>query len=348
MAEIEFTCPECKGSLSVDEADGGQEAPCPICGKIIRIPTVTKSAVNASSRDTETSPPGNPFLGCLVLIVICGLAGWGLLNLFGDSVYVTTKGKTYHTERNCLSLMRSKDVRTANSLVCSMKGMHECRACSLRKNRAVENISMDDDDGDAAMEHAKMRTLLAIDRLGNAKYGPDQRNAFGEGGDAWCALGAGYNIELDRRGMLVDIWDIEGKHYDDLGREYPYSFSRKWQASWVNYGDSSSGKADDYESTSSPYGLAAKYLYGDGVEQSDAEAARFLRKAAEQGLAEAQYNLGLMYSNGVGVDQDYEEAMKWYRLAAEQGLAPAQGAAEALSQAIESKTRRKTRSASEK
>ena len=45
------------------------------------------------------------------------------------------------------------------------------------------------------------------------------------------------------------------------------------------------------------------------------------RKAAEQGIAEAQSNLGLMYSDGLGVKQDYTEAAKWFRKAAEQGLA---------------------------
>ena len=49
-----------------------------------------------------------------------------------------------------------------------------------------------------------------------------------------------------------------------------------------------------------------------------------LRKAAEQGDADAQFNLGLMYDIGKGVPQDYQEAVKWYRMAAEQGYADAQ------------------------
>ena len=49
-------------------------------------------------------------------------------------------------------------------------------------------------------------------------------------------------------------------------------------------------------------------------------AAKTFRKLAEQGDAAAQYNLGLMYDNGQGVPQDYAEAVKWYRLAAEQGM----------------------------
>ena len=41
-------------------------------------------------------------------------------------------------------------------------------------------------------------------------------------------------------------------------------------------------------------------------------------------LAKAQYFLGLMYGEGQGVPQDYAEAVKWHRKAAEQGVAEAQ------------------------
>ena len=48
------------------------------------------------------------------------------------------------------------------------------------------------------------------------------------------------------------------------------------------------------------------------------------RKAAEQGLAEAQTNLGVMYEEGLWVRQDYAKAVQWYRKAAGQGNAVAQ------------------------
>ena len=63
---------------------------------------------------------------------------------------------------------------------------------------------------------------------------------------------------------------------------------------------------------------------GKGVQQNDAEAVKWYRRAADQGHAEAQYNLGVMYDDGQGVQQDYAEAVKWYRRAAEQGHAKAQ------------------------
>ena len=42
-------------------------------------------------------------------------------------------------------------------------------------------------------------------------------------------------------------------------------------------------------------------------------------------FASAQVNIGLMYSEGQGVPKDKAEAAKWYRKAADQGYAPGQG-----------------------
>jgi TPR repeat protein len=65
-------------------------------------------------------------------------------------------------------------------------------------------------------------------------------------------------------------------------------------------------------------------LNGQGVPQDYAEAVKWYRKAADQGLAEAQYNLGSCYAKGQGVPKDLAEMVKWYRKAADQGLAQAQ------------------------
>ncbi len=45
-----------------------------------------------------------------------------------------------------------------------------------------------------------------------------------------------------------------------------------------------------------------------------------LRKAAEQGHADAQYFLGHCYHNGKGVEQDDVKAAEWWRKAADQGF----------------------------
>ena len=69
------------------------------------------------------------------------------------------------------------------------------------------------------------------------------------------------------------------------------------------------------------YNLGMMYRYGEGVPQDYAEAMKWLRLAADQGVAEAQHRIGQMHHNGEGVPQDYAEAVKWYRLAADQGFA---------------------------
>ena len=57
-----------------------------------------------------------------------------------------------------------------------------------------------------------------------------------------------------------------------------------------------------------------------GVTQDYPQAARWYRRAADQGLAEAQFALGTMYENGLGVPQDYVLAHMWLNLSAAQGI----------------------------
>jgi TPR repeat protein len=49
-----------------------------------------------------------------------------------------------------------------------------------------------------------------------------------------------------------------------------------------------------------------------------------LQELADQGDARAQSDLGYMYGHGLGVSRDAAEAVRWWRLAAEQGIAHAQ------------------------
>ncbi len=52
------------------------------------------------------------------------------------------------------------------------------------------------------------------------EFSPEQIDDFPEGGDAWQALNAGYNIKLDPSGMMVDVVDPNtGQHYDNLGNQ---------------------------------------------------------------------------------------------------------------------------------
>ena len=64
------------------------------------------------------------------------------------------------------------------------------------------------------------------------------------------------------------------------------------------------------------FNLGVRYGSGVGVSQDDAEAVRWYRLAADQGIARAQLFLGFMYEDGEGVPQDDVQAHMWFNLAA--------------------------------
>jgi TPR repeat protein len=61
------------------------------------------------------------------------------------------------------------------------------------------------------------------------------------------------------------------------------------------------------------------YSKGEGVTKDFSEAAKWYRKAADQGDAKAQSMLGFIYYQGEGITKDFSEAIKWWNKAAEQG-----------------------------
>lgn len=61
------------------------------------------------------------------------------------------------------------------------------------------------------------------------------------------------------------------------------------------------------------------YFEGKGVEQDDYQTFFWVKKAAEQGLTEAQCILGIMYFYGQGVATNYVESFKWLKLGAQNG-----------------------------
>ncbi|MFW5442704.1 MAG: tetratricopeptide repeat protein [Methylococcaceae bacterium] len=66
--------------------------------------------------------------------------------------------------------------------------------------------------------------------------------------------------------------------------------------------------------------LASLYLLGrNGVEKNHQRAAKWMTKAAEQGLVEAQVVVAAMYDMGIGLKGDKKKATQWYEKAANQG-----------------------------
>ena len=67
------------------------------------------------------------------------------------------------------------------------------------------------------------------------------------------------------------------------------------------------------------------YRKGRGVPPNEAEAIKWYRRAADQGLADAMTNLGYMYDEGRTVEQDFVQSYKWFLLATERGREGADG-----------------------
>ncbi len=69
------------------------------------------------------------------------------------------------------------------------------------------------------------------------------------------------------------------------------------------------------------------YSEGEGVAQSDRQAAHWFRLAATQAFPEAQYRYGLALEAGRGVESDATAAYMWLHLA---GQSPVPGSEQAL------------------
>jgi len=84
-------------------------------------------------------------------------------------------------------------------------------------------------------------------------------------------------------------------------------------------------KAAEQGDANAQYDFGVLHANGKGgLPKNHAESLKWFRKAAEQGHARAQYGLVMSYAFGFGVPKGNAEAIKWCRKAAEQGHAEAQ------------------------
>jgi len=67
------------------------------------------------------------------------------------------------------------------------------------------------------------------------------------------------------------------------------------------------------------FNIAMCYIHGRGVNQNEAKAVEWLLKSAEQGEVPAICNLGNCYYHGIGVEQDYHKAIEYFHQAADLG-----------------------------
>ena len=83
-------------------------------------------------------------------------------------------------------------------------------------------------------------------------------------------------------------------------------------------------KAADLGDADAMMGMSWIYGKGRGVAKDDAEALRWVRMAADRGSTVAMDSLGHDYEDGSrGMAQDYREAMRWYEKAVDKGSAEA-------------------------
>jgi len=65
--------------------------------------------------------------------------------------------------------------------------------------------------------------------------------------------------------------------------------------------------------------VGSMYAYGEGIEQNNQEAFKWLSLAANTGSSQAQFNLAILYEQGLGVTANNTLARKWFKAAADQG-----------------------------
>jgi len=79
-------------------------------------------------------------------------------------------------------------------------------------------------------------------------------------------------------------------------------------------------RAADQGHAEAEAGLGYLYSTGIGTAKDDVQAVVWFRKGADRGSPKGQFNLGRMIANGRGVTKDLPEGFQWMQRAADQGL----------------------------
>ena len=93
-------------------------------------------------------------------------------------------------------------------------------------------------------------------------------------------------------------------------------------------------KAADQGVPEAQFNLGKCHQEGQGVDADALEAFKWFDLAAKQGLPQAQHELALCYHHGRGTEPDLREASKWSQMAAAQSYPPAEAEKEELEQAL--------------
>ena len=122
---------------------------------------------------------------------------------------------------------------------------------------------------------------------------------------------------------LISVASLKIGGAEDARKEYAHGLAAAAQSNFH--------AAADWYRKAAAQGLAQAesnlgilYSEGKGVTQDLPQAAALFRQAAEQKDPQAQLNLAIAYLKGNGVPKDYGQALNWFRQAADQRLAAAQ------------------------
>jgi len=120
------------------------------------------------------------------------------------------------------------------------------------------------------------------------------------------------------------ILDMESDNFDFVDAMRSISqhpvFSLRYAAKGEEAFSQLQQSAGDTDDPNAQYKIGWCFDAGYGVEQSEADAINWYKRAAEKGHIKAQYKLGRIYDSL----EQYEEALPWYLAAAEGGHASAQ------------------------
>lgn len=102
--------------------------------------------------------------------------------------------------------------------------------------------------------------------------------------------------------------------HDGLDVERDYAKAMQWYLKATrSSGNFPDGHPDSY------YCVGNMYHKGEGVEKNNARAAKFFRKSALLGMADAQVATAYMLYFGIGCRENQKEALAWLEKAAAQG-----------------------------
>lgn len=134
------------------------------------------------------------------------------------------------------------------------------------------------------------------------------------------------NCELDDNDLILGYKSINNCEKPDTVFEIydnTYGYSEQVKvcdsitAAWFK-------KALDNGDIRAAQALGILYFWGEDLDQDYALAYKYLRPAAEAGLAAAQYYIGQMYYQGYYVNKNFSKAARWFKAAAERHIRDAE------------------------